>query len=52
MPPPKDQAYIVDLCDEVLGLAAKREHRFDFLLVILLNKARRFVYQLTHTIQN
>jgi len=28
----KDQAYIIDLCDEVLGQKAQREHRFPFLL--------------------
>jgi hypothetical protein len=26
-----DQAYIIDLCDDLLGLTARREHRFDFL---------------------
>ena len=32
MPRPKDETYIVDLCDEVLGRKASRGHRFDFLL--------------------
>ena len=32
MPRPKDETYIVDLCDEVLRLKASRGHRFDFLL--------------------
>jgi hypothetical protein len=27
----KDQNYIIDLCDELLGLNAHREYRFDFL---------------------
>lgn len=27
----KDEAYIIDLCDEVLGLRARRQHRFPFL---------------------
>ena len=27
----RDQTYVVDLCDEVLGRKALREHRFDFL---------------------
>ena len=27
----EDQHYIIDLCDEVLGLTAAREHTFDFL---------------------
>ena len=26
-----DESYIIDLCDEVLGLKAQRQHRFDFL---------------------
>lgn len=26
-----DQHYVIDLCDEVLGQKASREHRFDFL---------------------
>ena len=26
-----DEYYVIDLCDEVLGLKAKRQHRFDFL---------------------
>lgn len=26
-----DEAYIIDLCDEVLGMPALRQHRFDFL---------------------
>lgn len=27
----EDQNYIIDLCDEVLHIKAKREHRFNFL---------------------
>ena len=27
----RDEAYIIDLCDEVLNLKASRQHRFDFL---------------------
>jgi hypothetical protein len=27
----KDEAYVIDLCDEILGLVASRQHRFDFL---------------------
>lgn len=27
----RDESYIVDLCDRVLGCAALRQHRFDFL---------------------
>lgn len=26
-----DEAYVIDLCDRVLGLTARRQHRFDFL---------------------
>lgn len=26
-----DEAYVIDLCDEVLGVRALRQHRFDFL---------------------
>lgn len=26
-----DESYVIDLCDEVLGLKASRQHRFDFL---------------------
>jgi hypothetical protein len=26
-----DEAYILDLCDQVLGLVSLRQHRFDFL---------------------
>ena len=26
-----DETYVIDLCDEVLGTAALRQHRFDFL---------------------
>ena len=29
--PVKDEAYVVSLCDEVLGLVGSRQHRFDFL---------------------
>lgn len=32
MPRPKDETYIIDLCDGILGLKASRGHRFDFLL--------------------
>ncbi|MFI8605075.1 hypothetical protein ACIGCP_11465 [Cellulophaga baltica] len=28
----KDEDYIIDLCDEILGVKASRQHRFDFLL--------------------
>lgn len=28
---PRDETYIIDLCDEVLKLSAKRQFRFDFL---------------------
>ncbi|WP_202862859.1 hypothetical protein [Microbulbifer sp. A4B17] len=28
---PKDENYIIDLCDSTLELRAKRQHRFDFL---------------------
>ncbi len=28
----RDENYIIDLCDAVLGLKAKRQHRFPFLL--------------------
>lgn len=27
----RDEDYVIDLCDEVLGLKASRQHRFDFL---------------------
>lgn len=27
----RDEDYVIDLCDEVLGLEASRQHRFDFL---------------------
>jgi hypothetical protein len=27
----RDESYVIDLCDLVLGLRAKRQHRFDFL---------------------
>lgn len=27
----RDEAYIVDLCDELLGCRAQRQHRFPFL---------------------
>lgn len=30
--PRKDEAYIVNICDEILGLRALRQHRFNFLL--------------------
>ena len=26
-----DETYVIDLCDEVLGMLALRQHRFDFL---------------------
>jgi hypothetical protein len=26
-----DESYVIDLCDEVLGEAALRQHRFDYL---------------------
>lgn len=28
----KDEQYILDLCDKVLGLSSSRQHKFDFLL--------------------
>jgi hypothetical protein len=28
----KDETYVIDLCDEILGIKAKRQHRFPFLL--------------------
>ena len=28
---PKDESYVIDLCDAVLGQTARRGHRFDFL---------------------
>ena len=28
----RDEAYILDLCDDVLGVSARRQHRFDFLI--------------------
>lgn len=28
----RDESYVIDLCDEVLGLKAKRQHHFPFLL--------------------
>ena len=28
---PKDETYVIDLCDEILGQKASRGHRFDFL---------------------
>ena len=28
----RDEIYVIDLCDEILGLKAKRQHRFPFLL--------------------
>jgi hypothetical protein len=28
----RDEAYIIDLCDRVIGMAALRQHRFAFLL--------------------
>jgi len=30
--PKKDEHYVIDLCDEVLGVVSSRQHRFDFLL--------------------
>lgn len=27
-----DESYVIDICDEVLGLTASRQHRFDFLV--------------------
>jgi very-short-patch-repair endonuclease len=27
-----DEHYLIDLCDEVLGLKARRQHRFEFLI--------------------
>lgn len=29
---PKDETYIIDLCDEILAATAARQHRFAFLL--------------------
>lgn len=26
-----DESYVIDLCDEVLGIKASRQHKFDFL---------------------
>ena len=28
----RDEEYVIDLCDEILGIKAKRQHRFPFLL--------------------
>lgn len=30
--PASDEAYVVDLCDQILRCKSKRQHRFDFLL--------------------
>jgi very-short-patch-repair endonuclease len=30
--PFKDEQYVIDLCNKILGLKAKRQYRFDFLL--------------------
>jgi hypothetical protein len=32
MPRPKDETYVIDLCDEVVGLKSLRGHRFEFLV--------------------
>lgn len=29
---PRDEHYVIDLCDMILGCAASRQHRFSFLL--------------------
>lgn len=29
---PKDESYVIELCDSILNRTAKRQHRFDFLL--------------------
>lgn len=31
----KDEIYVIDLCDEILGTKALRQHCFDFLRGIL-----------------
>jgi hypothetical protein len=31
VPRPKDETYIINLCDELLGLVASRGHQFAFL---------------------
>lgn len=36
-----DQNYIIDLCDEVLGMKASREHTFDFLIGDVSPKTNR-----------
>lgn len=41
MPRPKDETYIVNLCDDVLGLKASRQHRFPFLLGDLTKRGTR-----------
>ncbi len=28
---PKDETYIIDLCDELLGLKAERQYKFEYL---------------------
>ena len=30
--PIRDEAYVLDLCDDVLGVSARRQHRFNFLI--------------------
>lgn len=38
---PKDETYIIDLCDEILAATAERQHRFAFLLGDENSKLRR-----------
>src|SRR5690606_22533297 len=38
---PRDEHYILDLCDEFLGQRASRQHRFDFLLGNRTTKGRQ-----------
>lgn len=36
----KDESYILDLCDEVLGINAFRQHRFDYLIGDMNSKGK------------
>ena len=44
-----DEAYVIDLCDRVLGIPGLRQHRFDWLLGDPASSADRWVCLLTRT---
>jgi hypothetical protein len=47
----KDEHYVLELCDKILGMKSLRQHRFDFLTGDLDANGRQLNFPLTRTTQ-